>query len=155
MPRVTCICFPRRLAALERRVDEILARFSTSHRKDHAPHCLSDGEKKRVPLASPLILEPEVLLLDEATGALDPPSQGEVIRFLVDSKNSGRTIVTATHDLDIVEDIADYAFVLEEGRIVGEGATADILADILLLRQAGICRFALPVATANAPGAPS
>ncbi len=118
-----------------RQVEETLARFAIGHLKDRAPHRLSGGEKKRVALASVLILEPEVLLLDEPTAALDPESRGEVIRFLAESKNTGRTIVTATHDLDIVEDIADYVFVLADGRLAGEGKPADILADGALLRR--------------------
>ncbi|MFA5083512.1 MAG: energy-coupling factor ABC transporter ATP-binding protein, partial [Hydrogenophilaceae bacterium] len=100
-----------------------------------APHYLSGGEKKRVALASVLIMEPEVLLMDEPTASLDPESQGEVIRFLIESRNTGRTIITATHDLDIVEDIADYAFVLAGGRVVGEGRPAALLDDVELLRQ--------------------
>ncbi|MFZ4537735.1 energy-coupling factor ABC transporter ATP-binding protein [Propionivibrio sp.] len=116
-------------------VDEILARFAISHLKDRAPHRLSGGEKKRVALASVLILDPEVLLLDEPTASLDPESQSEVIRFLVESRNTGRTIVTATHDLDIVEDIADFVFVLDNGKVVAAGTPAEILTDQDLLRR--------------------
>lgn len=118
-----------------RRVDAILARFAIGHLKDRAPHRLSGGEKKRVALASVLVVEPEVLLLDEPTAALDPESQGEVIRFLIESRNTGRTIVTATHDLDIVEDIADYVFVLADGTLAGSGTPSEILADEALLRR--------------------
>lgn len=118
-----------------RQVDAMLDRFRIGHLKDRAPHCLSGGEKKRVALASVLIMEPEVLLLDEPTAALDPESQAEVIRFLIEGRDSGRTIVTATHDLDIVEDIADYAFVLADGRVAGEGRPADLLEDGDLLRR--------------------
>lgn len=118
-----------------RGVDEILVRFAISHLKDRAPHRLSSGEKKRVALASVLILDPEVLLLDEPTASLDPESQGEVIRFLIESRNTGRTMVTATHDLDIIEDIADFVFVLDNGRLAGAGTPSAILADQELLRQ--------------------
>ncbi len=118
-----------------RGVDEILTRFAISHLKDRAPHRLSTGEKKRVALASVLILDPEVLLLDEPTASLDPESQGEVIRFLIESRNTGRTIVTATHDLDIIEDIADFVFVLDNGRLAAAGTPSAILADQELLRQ--------------------
>ena len=115
------------------RVEDSLARFAISHLKQRAPHRLSGGEKKRVALASVLILAPEVLLLDEPTAALDPESQGEVIRFLIEARGSGQTLITATHDLDIVEDIADYAFVLADGQLVAEGTPAEILADQDLL----------------------
>ena len=116
-----------------RGVDAILARFAIGHLKHRVPHRLSGGEKKRVALASVLILEPEVLLLDEPTAALDPESQGEVIRFLLEGRKTGRTIVTATHDLDIVEDIADYVIVLDGGKVARIGTPAEILSDEALL----------------------
>jgi cobalt/nickel transport system ATP-binding protein len=118
-----------------RRVDEMLARFAVGHLKDRAPHRLSGGEKKRVALASVLVMEPEVLLLDEPTAALDPQSRDEVIRFLIESRDTGRTIVTATHDLDIVEDIADTVFVLADGKVAGAGTPGEILSDGKLLQQ--------------------
>lgn len=118
-----------------RRVDALLAQFAITHLRERAPHRLSGGEKKRVALASVLILDPEVLLLDEPTAALDPESQGEVIRFLLASRGSGRTIVTATHDLHIVAEIADFVYVLDAGRIAGAGTPAQILADRELLRR--------------------
>lgn len=116
-------------------IDASLDRFGISHLKHRAPHQLSGGEKKRVALASILILEPEVVLLDEPTAALDPASQSDVIRFLIECRNSGRTVITATHDLDIIEDIADYAFVLAAGQVVAEGTPAQILANTLLLQE--------------------
>ena len=58
-----------------------------------------------------------------------------MIDFLVRCRGSGRTVVTATHDLDIVEDIADRALVLAEGRLVAEGTPSDILRDVSLLRR--------------------
>lgn len=118
-----------------RRVDALLAQFAIAHLRERAPHRLSGGEKKRVALASVLILDPEVVLLDEPTASLDPESQGEVIRYLLASRGSGRTIVTATHDLHIVEDIADYVYVLDAGRLAGEGTPAQVLADRELLRR--------------------
>jgi len=97
---------------IRRRVAEALDLMEISHLKDRAPHRLSGGEKKRVALASVLVLDPDVLLLDEPIAALDPKSQGKVIDFLVGWGNGAKTILTATHDLDIVEAIADHCFVL-------------------------------------------
>ena len=98
---------------MRRRVAQALEEFAIAHLKDRPPHRLSGGEKKRVALASVLVLEPEVLLFDEPTASLDPKSASHLIDFLVKSRGSGRTVVTATHDLDIVEDIADHCFVLD------------------------------------------
>lgn len=116
-------------------VDRMLERFAIQHLKHRMPHRLSGGEKKRVALASVLILEPEVLLLDEPTAALDPESQSEIIRYLVDNRQSGQTVITATHDLDVVADIADRVWVLAEGEIVAEGSAAEILDNQDLLQR--------------------
>ena len=122
---------------IRRRVGETLEIMEIAHLKDRSPHRLSGGEKKRVALASVLILDPEVLLLDEPTAALDPKSQGRIVDFLVDLDNT-KTVVTATHDLDIVEDIADYCFVFQNGRVAGEGTPAQILADTELLENTNL-----------------
>ena len=106
-----------------------------AHLKDRSPHHLSMGEKKRVALASVLILDPEVLLLDEPTAALDPKSESQMIDFLVGCSGGRKTVVTATHDLDLVEDIADYCHVFQRGRIVAAGTPSEILNDHALLLQ--------------------
>jgi cobalt/nickel transport system ATP-binding protein len=122
---------------IRKRVSETLEMMEISHLKDRSPHRLSGGEKKRVALASVLILDPEVLLLDEPTVALDPKSQGRIVDFLV-GWSGAKTVVTATHDLDIVEDIADYCFVFQNGRVVGEGTPAQILSDAALLESTNL-----------------
>jgi cobalt/nickel transport system ATP-binding protein len=122
---------------IRRQVGEILELMEIAHLKDRSPHRLSGGEKKRVALASVLILDPEVLLLDEPTTALDPKSQGQIVDFLV-GWSGAKTVVTATHDLDIVEDIADYCFIFQNGRIAGEGTPAQILADGELLENTNL-----------------
>jgi len=115
-------------------VKEMLERFQISHLKDRAPHRLSGGEKKRVALASTLVLDPEVLILDEPTAALDPESQSAMIEFLLDCRGK-KTVITATHNLDIVEEIADYCLVLKNGTLVAQGAPEEVLRDEGLLRE--------------------
>ena len=115
------------------RVSEILEQMEIAHLKDRSPHQLSSGEKKRVALASVLILDPEVLLLDEPTAALDPKSESQMIDFLVGCGGGRKTVITATHDLDLVEDIADTCHVFQRGRIVAAGAPSEILNDHSLL----------------------
>lgn len=114
-------------------VAEILDFMALDHLKDRAPHRLSGGEKKRVALACVLITDPEVLLLDEPTGGLDPKSQSQVIDLLVGWGGGTKTVITATHDLDIVEDIADDCYVLQAGQVVARGHPDDILYDEALL----------------------
>ena len=121
-----------------RRVDEILTFMSLSHLRDRAPYRLSGGEKKRVALASVLVLDPEVLLLDEPTATLDPKSQSQVVDLIQQWKGSSKTIVTATHQLEIVEDIADRVLVLEAGTIIAAGTSSKILSDTELLLRANL-----------------
>jgi cobalt/nickel transport system ATP-binding protein len=123
---------------VRRRVAEMLDLMEIAHLRDRSPHRLSGGEKKRVALASVLILDPEVLLLDEPTAALDPKSQSQVVDFLIGWGGGAKTVLTATHDLDIVEEIADHAHVFQRGRMIAEGSPAQILRDADLLQQANL-----------------
>ncbi len=98
--------------------------------RDRAPHRLSGGEKKKVALASVLSLRPDVWLLDEPTASLDPRTQSRLIDFIGELRKEGNPIITATHDLDIVEEIANRAVLFcEEHQLVGEGAPREMLAD--------------------------
>jgi cobalt/nickel transport system ATP-binding protein len=104
--------------------------------RDRAPHTLSDGQKKKVAIASSLAMDPEVLLMDEPTNGLDPRTQVWLIELLHDLHNTGKTIIAATHDLSIAGDIAERAVVLAENHTVAaDGAFSDIMTnDELLLR---------------------
>ena len=103
------------------------------------PHRLSGGEKKRVALASVLVLDPEVLLLDEPTAALDPRSQSQIIDLLIGWGDGRKTVITATHDLGLVEDIADYCFLLQHGKLVAaEGEPGAVLRDQALLESSNL-----------------
>lgn len=84
------------------------------------------------------LLEPEVLLLDEPTAALDPRSQSQIIDLLIGWGDGSKTVTTATHDLGLVEDIADYCFVLQNGKVAAEGDPNVILRDRALLERANL-----------------
>jgi len=120
------------------RVYGTLAWIGAEHLKDRAPYRLSGGEKKRVAIASVVVLDPDVLLLDEPTASLDPRSQSQVIELL-ESWNDGRkTIITATHQLEILGEISGRAVVLEHGAVVADGTPAEVLADSGLLESANL-----------------
>ncbi len=123
---------------IKKRVGETLELMEIGHLKDRSPHRLSGGEKKRVALASVLILDPQVLLMDEPTAALDPKSRGQVVDFLINWSGTGKTVITATHDLDVIEDIADFCFVFQNGRIAGQGTPTEILANRELLENTNL-----------------
>ncbi len=100
--------------------NETMEWMGIAHLRDRPPYRLSGGEKKRVALASVVVLDPDVLLLDEPTATLDPRSQSQVIDLIQEWKGSEKTVITATHQLEIVEDIADRIVVLEAGRMRGQ-----------------------------------
>jgi cobalt/nickel transport system ATP-binding protein len=117
-----------------------LAQMRIEELKDRAPHRLSGGEKKRVAIASVLVLDPEVLILDEPTAALDPASQTQIVELLASWKDTGRTIVIATHDLDSLEEIADTCYLLKDGLVAGSGDPLQVLHNVELLERAGLIR---------------
>ncbi len=120
------------------RVDSTLDVMGISHLRDRAPYRLSGGEKKRVALASVIVLDPEVLLLDEPTAMLDPRSQSQLIDLIQNWKGSSKTVITATHQLEIVEDIAERVVVLDQGTVVATGTPHEILSNGELLLRANL-----------------
>ncbi len=125
---------------VRRKVEDTLNTLGIFALKDRSPHRLSGGEKKRVALASVLVLDPEVLLLDEPSAALDPNSQSQMIEIVKSWKGSGKTIITATHNLDTLEDVADRCYILDDGRLVAEGEPIQILHDVALLERSKLLR---------------
>jgi len=123
---------------LLRRMEETLSFMGISHLRERPPYRLSGGEKKLVALASILVLDPEVLLLDEPTSTLDPRSQSQLVDLLQQWKGTTKTVITATHQLDIVEDIADRVFVLEAGAVIAAGTPGEIHSNADLLLRANL-----------------
>jgi cobalt/nickel transport system ATP-binding protein len=122
-------------AEVIRRVEAALSALHIERIRDRAPHQLSGGEKKRVALASVLGLSPEVWLLDEPSAGLDPRSVSWLINFI----RSQKTVVLATHDLGLVEAVADRIYVIDENhRIVAEGTSREVLSNHAMLVQANL-----------------
>ncbi|HEY4751925.1 MAG TPA: ABC transporter ATP-binding protein, partial [Candidatus Limnocylindrales bacterium] len=120
-------------------VDAALAQMEIVHLADRAPFELSGGEKKRAAIASVLSLGPEVLLLDEPTASLDPRTKWVLVNLIRRLAEVGTTLVTATHELDIVPIIAHRVVVLgEHRRVLADGPTDEILADRDLLIRANL-----------------
>jgi cobalt/nickel transport system ATP-binding protein len=101
---------------------------------DRAPYGLSGGEKKRVAIASVIAIEPQVLLMDEPTANLDPRSKWRLVDFVLDYAKRGATIVIATHDLDVVDALADVVYVMNEDNFVAaQGKPQEVLKNEALL----------------------
>ncbi len=100
-----------------------------------APHHLSIGEMKRVALACVLAMDPRLLVLDEPTSNLDPQGRAEFVRLL---RSLPVTKIVASHDLEVVSAICARTVVLDGGKIVADGATAEVLRDRALLAEHGL-----------------
>jgi cobalt/nickel transport system ATP-binding protein len=121
------------------RVEELMEMLGITKLRERAPHTLSGGEKKKVCIASVLATNPDVLLLDEPTAGLDPRSQLWLIELLDELASCGKTIITATHDLDIIDKISRRAVVIGEShRIVVDRDVDDVLNDIDLLLETNL-----------------
>jgi cobalt/nickel transport system ATP-binding protein len=120
------------------RVETVMERFEIAHLRDRPPHRLSGGEKKRVAIASVLVLDPEVLLLDEPTAALDPRSESQILSLLASLGDGKRTIVIATHDLNLALDLADRCVLLDRGKLAAEGDPREIVRDTELLGRVNL-----------------
>jgi cobalt/nickel transport system ATP-binding protein len=115
---------------VEQRIADVLAMLEIEDLADRAPYQLSGGQKKRVAIASVLVTNPEVILFDEPTAALDPRTQQWLLELIVELGRAGKTIVLATHDLDVLDWVCTRCLVFgEDHRIVREGAPQDVLDD--------------------------
>ncbi|MBA4607576.1 MULTISPECIES: amino acid ABC transporter ATP-binding protein [Aeromicrobium] len=117
---------PRRVKGVSRsqatrRAHELLARVGLDAKAAAYPDSLSGGQQQRVALARAMAMDPELLLLDEVTSALDPLLVAEVLDVVRELKDEGRTIVMATHEMDFARECADRIVFLAEGRIVESG----------------------------------
>lgn len=121
-------------AEVTRRLESALEQLHIEHLRDRAPHQLSGGEKKKVALASILSIAPLVWLLDEPTAGLDPRTTAWLVEFLKMQSSAGSTVVIATHDLRLVNALAQRVYVLSEAhRISACGSPGEILSNQTLL----------------------
>jgi cobalt/nickel transport system ATP-binding protein len=124
---------------IRERVQAALHLFGLVSLATRPPFALSGGEKKKVALAAVLVMDPEVLLLDEPTAGLDPRSSRTLVDLILQAQGAGTTVLTATHDLHIVPEIADRVLVFgEDRRILAAGTPEEILRDRDTLRAANL-----------------
>ena len=117
---------PRRIKgmgrdALRPKLTALFDRFGLADRMEHYPDQLSGGQQQRVAIVRALAMEPEIMLFDEITSALDPELVGEVLDVLRALKSQGMTMVIATHEMGFARDAADKVCFLDAGQILEEG----------------------------------
>lgn len=103
-----------------------------------SPFELSGGQMRRVAIAGILAMDPEVVVLDEPTAGLDPKGQKEMLAIFVSLQKHGKTIIVATHDMDLVANYADHVIVLCEGKKLLEGEPKVVFAQHEPMRKAGV-----------------
>lgn len=103
-------------------VKALFERFDLGQRMNHYPDQLSGGQQQRVAIIRALAMEPEIMLFDEITSALDPELVGEVLDVLRQLRTEGMTMILATHEMAFARELADKVCFLDAGRILEEGA---------------------------------
>ena len=118
-----------------KRVDAALEAVRMSGFKDRLSHHLSVGEKKRIAIATVLSMNPQILILDEPSAGLDPRARRTLINLLRDLPI---TMLVSTHDMKLVEELFPRTIVMDEGLIVADGDTKEILSDEKFLNEHGL-----------------
>lgn len=124
-------------AAVAERMRAALAQVGMEGHETRPPHHLSAGQKKRVALATVLVMDCSLLALDEPTAGLDPRGRRDIIALL---HRLPQTQIIATHDMALAWELCRRVFLMDEGRIVAEGPTQQVLQDDALLDRHGLER---------------
>jgi polar amino acid transport system ATP-binding protein len=110
----------------EERATTLLARFGLADKRDAYPDRLSGGQQQRVAIVRALAMQPELMLFDEVTSALDPELVAEVLEVIRELAAGGMTMILATHEMSFARDIGNRVCFLDEGRILEEGPPEQI-----------------------------
>mgnify|MGYP001820810029 CR=1 FL=1 len=113
----------------EERAMRLLRRFGLEEKAEQYPDSLSGGQQQRVAIVRALAMEPDLLLLDEITSALDPELVAEVLDVIRGLAESGMTMIIATHEMGFASDIADRICFLEQGQLLEEGPPSQLFGD--------------------------
>ena len=123
---------------IRQRVDDALAAVGMGEFARHAPHLLSGGQKQRIAIAGVLAMEPECIVLDEATAMLDPVGRREVLSAVHRlNREKGITVVLITHHMNEAED-ADRVVVMDDGKVIMDGAPRQVFTQVEWLRSMGL-----------------
>jgi polar amino acid transport system ATP-binding protein len=125
MPQVRSL--GRTRSEAEQRARELLARVGLAGKEDARPRSLSGGQQQRVAIARAVALEPEIMLFDEPTSAIDPELRVEVLRVMRSLAESGMTMIVVTHELGFARQVADRIVFFDHGTILESGPPAQVL----------------------------
>ena len=114
------------VSQIEQKAKALIAQVGLSNRMGSYPCQLSGGQQQRVAIARALALEPDILCFDEPTSALDPELTGEVLRVICELKNTDRTIIIVTHEMEFAKAISDRVIFMADGVIEEEGTPEQV-----------------------------
>ncbi len=120
---------------IEKRVIEVMALTDIQDLAEKNPFDLSGGQMQRVALASVIILEPDILIIDEPTSQLDPEGTESVFKIIKALKEKQKTIILVEHKIDLIAEYADKVIVFQDGKIIANGDKQEILSDISFMNQ--------------------
>ena len=120
---------------IERRVIEVMKMTDIEALAEKSPFELSGGQMQRVALASVIVLEPDILIIDEPTSQLDPEGTESVFAIIEMMKEKQKTIILVEHKIDLIAEYADEVLVLKNGELIAKGDKTEVLADMSLLEQ--------------------
>lgn len=103
---------------IKQRIEEVLVMVNLEHKGYKMPHQLSGGEQQRAGIARALLNNPELILADEPTGNLDPRTSEEIMKLLFDICNSGKSVIIATHDTNILSKFSSRTVECKEGKLI-------------------------------------
>lgn len=130
------LCLPRE--EMKRRLEYVLDLVHLNNYRYRHPYYLSGGQRQRVVLATALAMNPEILILDEATSEIDPLGAEEIMTVAKELNDSGKTIIMIEHNMTELSRYADRVVVMEEGRILEAAPTREVLCDQELLSRLDI-----------------
>jgi energy-coupling factor transport system ATP-binding protein len=114
---------------IKEKVENVLKMLEIEYLREKNPFELSGGQKQRVALASIIVMEPDILVIDEPTSQLDPQGTEEVFKIIELMKNKGKTIILVEHKMELIAEYADHIILIQDGKVVKQGLTKDILSD--------------------------
>ncbi len=117
---------------MHERIESILTDLRLQSLKERSPFSLSGGEQQKVAIASILVMNPKVLILDEPISQLDPRGRREILHLLGTLKERGVTILCVEHKIEEVSEYADYVFVMDKGQVILEGVPQEVFASDVL-----------------------
>ncbi|MBC1806463.1 ABC transporter ATP-binding protein [Listeria sp. FSL L7-0993] len=123
---------------IREKVNAIIDLLEINFLRDKNPNFLSGGQKQRISLASIIVMEPEILIIDEPTSQLDPQGTEDVFKIIKMMKDLGSTIILVEHKMELVAEYADEIILLQDGEIKMNGPKQDVLSKEQVIEYGGV-----------------